>query len=282
MDIKYNIFRSTKSKKENVKDQISVEEPLEMSLRYKKNGDWIVENISITMRTPGNDEDLISGFLFNEKIIENIQEIEKIEKKGETVGDYNLQNKIEATINNTKNLDIGKLKRNFLTNSSCGICGKTSLDSIEVIRQEKLDLSYPLIEEEVIMKSPKLLIDKQSEFSRTGGIHASALIDKNSNLVALREDVGRHNALDKLIGFSLKKGIINPKNQFLACSGRLNFELVQKGLMANIGLMAGVGAPTSLAIDLAKRYDMTLLGFVKENSFNIYSNINRVILKKLI
>lgn len=282
MDIKYNIIRSTKSKKENVKDQISVEEPLEMSLRYKKNGDWIVENISITMRTPGNDEDLISGFLFNEKIIENINEIEKIEKKGETVGDYNLQNKIEATINNTKNLDIGKLKRNFLTNSSCGICGKTSLDSIEVIRQEKLDLSYPLIEEEVIMKSPKLLIDKQSEFSRTGGIHASALIDKNSNLVALREDVGRHNALDKLIGFSLKKGIINPKNQFLACSGRLNFELVQKGLMANIGLMAGVGAPTSLAIDLAKRYDMTLLGFVKENSFNIYSNINRVILKKLI
>ena len=282
MDIKYNIIRSTKSKKENVKDQISVEEPLEMSLRYKKNGDWIVENISITMRTPGNDEDLISGFLFNEKIIENIHEIEKIEKKGETVGDYNLQNKIEATINNTKNLDIGKLKRNFLTNSSCGICGKTSLDSIEVIRQEKLDLSYPLIEEEVIMKSPKLLIDKQSEFSRTGGIHASALIDKNSNLVALREDVGRHNALDKLIGFSLKKGIINPKNQFLACSGRLNFELVQKGLMGNIGLMAGVGAPTSLAIDLAKRYDMTLLGFVKENSFNIYSNINRVILKKLI
>ena len=279
MDIKYNIIRSTKSKKENVKDQISVEEPLEMSLRYKKNGDWIVENISITMRTPGNDEDLISGFLFNEKIIENIHEIEKIEKKGETVGDYNLQNKIEATINNTKNLDIGKLKRNFLTNSSCGICGKTSLDSIEVIRQEKLDLSYPLIEEEVIMKSPKLLIDKQSEFSRTGGIHASALIDKNSNLVALREDVGRHNALDKLIGFSLKKGIINPKNQFLACSGRLNFELVQKGLMGNIGLMAGVGAPTSLAIDLAKRYDMTLLGFVKENSFNIYSNINRVILK---
>ena len=282
MDIKYNIIRSTKSKKENVKDQISVEEPLEMSLRYKKNGDWIVENISITMRTPGNDEDLISGFLFNEKIIENIHEIEKIEKRGETVGDYNLQNKIEATINNTKNLDIGKLKRNFLTNSSCGICGKTSLDSIEVIRQEKLDLSYPLIEEEVIMKSPKLLIDKQSEFSRTGGIHASALIDKNSNLVALREDVGRQNALDKLIGFSLKKGIINPKNQFLACSGRLNFELVQKGLMANIGLMAGVGAPTSLAIDLAKRYDMTLLGFVKENSFNIYSNINRVILKKLI
>ena len=280
MDIKYDIIKSTKSKKEKVKDQISVEEPLEMSLKYKKNDEWIVENISITMRTPGNDEDLISGFLFNEKIIENINEIEKIEKKGETVGDYNLQNKIVATINNTKNLDIGKLKRNFLTNSSCGICGKTSLDSIEVIKQEKLDLSYPLIEEEVIMKSPKLLIDRQSEFSRTGGIHASALIDKNSNIVALREDVGRHNALDKLIGFSLKKKIIDPRNQFLACSGRLNFELVQKGLMANIGLMAGVGAPTSLAIDLAKRFNMTLLGFVKEESFNIYNNIDRIIIKK--
>ena len=231
------------------------------------------------MRTPGNDEDLVSGFLYNERIIENINEIEKVEKKGETVGDYNLQNKIEATINNTKNLDIGKIKRNFITNSSCGVCGKTSLDSIEVLKTNKIDLSFPKINYNIILKSPELLQNNQSEFSKTGGIHASALIDGKGEVIAIREDVGRHNALDKLIGHALKNKIIKPENQFIACSGRLNFELVQKALMSNIGLMAGVGAPTSLAIDLAKRFDMTLVGFVKQDSFNIYSNKERIIIK---
>ena len=279
MDIKYNVSKYKSSKIQEIKDSISIEEPLEMRLRFKKKDKWEIQNISITMRTPGNDEDLIRGFLFNEGIIENLNEIDSIEQKGDDVGDYNLKNTIESTINNAKNLDIGKLKRNFLTNSSCGVCGKTSLDSIEVIKKDKLDLSFPSIKEEVIMKSPKLLINKQSEFAKTGGIHASALIEENGEVVATREDVGRHNALDKLIGHALNNKILNPKKQFIACSGRLNFELVQKGLMANIGLMAGVGAPTSLAIDLAKRFDMTLLGFVKEESFNIYSNIKRVIIK---
>ncbi len=278
MDIKYNVSKYKDSKIQEIKDSISVEEPLEMRLRFKKSDKWETQNISITMRTPNNDQDLIRGFLFNEGIIENLDEIDSIEQKGDDVGDYNLKNVVEATINNTKNLDIGKLKRNFLTNSSCGICGKTSLDSIEVLKKEKLNLSFPLIKEEIIMKAPKLLINKQSEFAKTGGIHASALISDNGDIISTREDVGRHNALDKLIGHTLNDKIIDPKKQFIACSGRLNFELVQKGLMANIGLMAGVGAPTSLAIDLAKRYNMTLLGFVKENSFNIYSNINRVIL----
>jgi len=279
MDIKYNITKLKGLKREEVKDSISVEEPLEMSLKYKSNGKWIIENISITMRTPGNDEDLISGFLYNERIVENINEIEKVEKKGEIVGDYKLQNKIEATINNTKNLEIGKIKRNFITNSSCGICGKTSLDSIEVLKTKKIDLSFPKIGNNIILKSPELLQNNQSEFSKTGGIHASALIDNNGKVIAVREDVGRHNALDKLIGYSLKNKIIKPENQFIACSGRLNFELVQKALMSNIGLMAGVGAPTSLAIDLAKRFDMTLVGFVKSDSFNIYCNKSRILIK---
>ena len=279
MDIKYSISKYKNSKIQETKDSISVEEPLEMRLKYKKNNEWLTQNISITMRTPGNDEDLVRGFLFNEKIIENLDQIESIDQKGDYVGDYNLKNIIEVTINSTKNLDIGKLRRNFLTNSSCGVCGKTSLDSIEVLKQEKLNLSFPKIKKEIIMKSPKLLINEQSEFSKTGGIHASSLINEEGKIIATREDVGRHNALDKLIGHVITKNTIKPKEQFIACSGRLNFELVQKGLMANIGLMAGVGAPTSLAIDLAKRFDMTLLGFVKEESFNIYSNINRVILK---
>ena len=279
MDIKYNITKIKGSIKNEVQDHISVEEPLEMSLKFKKDDKWNVENISITMRTPGNDEDLVSGFLYNERIIENINEIEKIEKKGEIVGDYNLQNKIEATINNTKNLNIGKIKKNFITNSSCGVCGKTSLDSIEVLKTNKIDLSFPKINYNVILKSPEFLQNNQSEFSKTGGIHASALIDSKGEVIAIREDVGRHNALDKLIGHVLKNKMIKPENQFIACSGRLNFELVQKALMSNIGLMAGVGAPTSLAIDLAKRFNMTLVGFVKQDSFNIYSIKERIIIK---
>jgi len=280
MDIKYNVSKLKNSKLEEIKDSVSVEEPLEMRLKFKKNSKWEVQNISITMRTPGNDEDLIKGFLYNERIIENIDDIDSIEFRGDVSGDYNLQNIIEATISKIDNLDIGKLKRNFVTNSSCGVCGKTSLDAIEIIKTEKLDLSFPQIKENIILKSPKLLIDEQSEFSKTGGIHASALINDEGNVIAIREDVGRHNALDKLIGYSISKKILDSKKQFIACSGRLNFELVQKGLMANIGVMAGVGAPTSLAIDLAKRFDMTLLGFVKENSFNIYSNKNRILLSK--
>ena len=279
MDIKYKVTKLKNNNIEEVKDSVSVEEPLEMILRFETNGKWKNENISITMRTPGNDEDLISGFLFNERIIESFSDIEKIEKQGDEVGDYNIQNKIIATIKNTKNIDVGKLKRNFITNSSCGVCGKTSLDTVEILKNDRMSLSYPKISEKIILKSPELLVSKQSEFSKTGGIHASSLITDQGEVLATREDVGRHNALDKLIGHVHKNKLIDNSSQFIACSGRLNFELVQKALMSNIGLMAGVGAPTSLAIDLAKRFDMTLLGFVKSNSFNIYSNKERVIIK---
>ena len=278
MDAKYNISKFDNNNLSEIKDFISIEEPLQMDLKFKKGNDWSINNISITMRTPGNDEDLISGFLFNEKIIENIFDIEKIEKIGDPVGDFNIQNTIQATIKNSKNIEIDKLKRNFLTNSSCGVCGKTSLDTVEIVKNEKLKLDYPKIKKDIILKSPELLMSKQSEFSKTGGIHASSLIDLNGKVIVTREDVGRHNALDKLIGFAQKNKLVDNHSQFIACSGRLNFELVQKGLMSNIAVMAGVGAPTSLAIDLAKRFNMTLIGFVKKTSFNIYTNKNRIIL----
>ena len=277
MDIKYNVVKLKDSSTEEIKDFVSVEEPLEMNLKYKVDGKWETDQLSITMRTPGNDEDLISGFLFNERIIENFSDIENIEKIGEKVGDFNIQNKIVATINNTKNIDIAKIKRNFITNSSCGVCGKTSLETVEVIKENKLDISYPKIKKEIILKSPELLTSEQSEFSKTGGIHASSLIDKNGKVIATREDVGRHNALDKLIGNALINDQLDPKNQYITCSGRLNFELVQKVLMTDIGIMIGVGAPTSLAIDLANKFDMTLVGFVKRDSFNVYTNNKKVI-----
>ena len=280
MDIKYNVTKHKDGKSEEIKDFVSIEEPLEMVLKYNLDKIWQTENLSITMRTPGNDEDLVSGFLYNERIIENFSEIEKIEKKGEKVGDYNIQNKIEVTINNNKNIDIGKLKRNFLTNSSCGVCGKSSLDALEIIKKNKTNASEPKITKEIIIQSPNILQKNQSEFSKTGGIHASGLFNSAGELISLMEDVGRHNALDKLIGNALINDLLEPKAQFITCSGRLNFELVQKVLMTDIGIMIGVGAPTSLAIDLANKFDITLIGFVKRDSFNIYTNNKKVIVNK--
>ncbi len=235
MNSKYKILKYKSQITNKIEDLISIEEPLEISIRFKNQKKWFENIISITMRTPGNDEDLVRGFLFNERIIEKNEFIEKIEK--------------------------------------------TSLDSLEIIKKDKILKSLPKITKELIIKSPKILRDNQSEFSKTGGIHASGLFSSNGEIVSIREDVGRHNALDKLIGYSLNKGILNPASQFIACSGRLNFELVQKVLMTNIGILIGVGAPTSLAIDLANKFDITLVGFVKDDSFNIYSNEDRVILK---
>ena len=279
MNSKYKVLKYKSNNSKNIDDLISIEEPLEITIKFKNKEIWNENIISITMRTPGNDEDLVRGFLFNERIIEKIEYIDKIESVGENVGQYSLKNKIVATINNSENVDIDKIKRNFLTNSSCGVCGKTSLDSLEVIKKDKILKSLPKISHEIIMKSPTTLRENQSEFSKTGGIHASGLFSDNGDVVAIKEDVGRHNALDKLIGYALEKKILKPSNQFLTCSGRLNFELVQKALMSNIGVLIGVGAPTSLAIDLANKFDMTLVGFVKLDSFNIYSNKERIIIK---
>ena len=279
MNSKYKVLKYKSNNAKNIDDLISIEEPLEITIKFKNKEIWNENIISITMRTPGNDKDLVRGFLFNERIIEKIEYIDKIESVGENVGQYSLKNKIVATINNSENVDIDKIKRNFLTNSSCGVCGKTSLDSLEVIKKDKILKSLPKISHEIIVKSPTTLRENQSEFSKTGGIHASGLFSDNGDVVAIKEDVGRHNALDKLIGYALEKKLLNPSNQFLACSGRLNFELVQKALMSNIGVLIGVGAPTSLAIDLANKFDMTLVGFVKQDSFNIYSNKERIIIK---
>jgi FdhD protein len=229
------------------------------------------------MRTPGHDEDLVRGFLFNEQIIQNLNEIESIESNGEKVGQYKIKNKILITLNNSKNINISKIKRDFLTNSSCGVCGKSSLDALEIIKKEKTFKDEPKLTKEIIIKSPSILRKNQSEFSKTGGIHASGLFSSDGKLISLREDVGRHNALDKMIGNALNQNQIDPKNQFITCSGRLNFELVQKVLMTNIGIMIGVGAPTSLAIDLANKFNVTLIGFVKNDSFNIYTNNKKVI-----
>ena len=278
MNSEYKVFKFNSGNLDNFNDHISIEEPVEIIIKYKDKEIWVEKTISVTMRTPGDDEDLVRGFLFNEKIIEKIDYIEKIELVGKPTEQYGLKNKIIVTINNSDNIDVDKIKRNFLTNSSCGVCGKSSLDALEIIKKDKILKSNPKISKEVLMSSPKKLRQNQSEFSKTGGIHASGLFSAQGDMVAIKEDVGRHNALDKLIGYALKENLLDNTSQFLACSGRLNFDLVQKALMANIGILIGVGAPTSLAIDLANKFDMTLVGFVKEDSFNIYSNKDRIII----
>ena len=277
MNSKYKVVKFKKDKFENVDDFVSIEEPLEISLKFKDKDNWVTNSLSITMRTPGHDEDLVRGFLFNEQIIQNLKDIEKIESFGDKVGQYNIQNKILVTLNNSQNVNISKIKRDFLTNSSCGVCGKSSLDALDIIKKEKTPKSNPKLSKDILVNSPSVLRQNQSEFAKTGGIHASGLFSSNGDLISLREDVGRHNALDKMIGHSLINNYFQPNDQFITCSGRLNFELVQKVLMTNIGLMIGVGAPTSLAIDLANKFDMTLVGFVKEDSFNIYTNKQKVI-----
>ena len=276
MNSKYKVLKYSSNNFKDVEDLVSIEEPLEISLKYKEKDNWVEQTLSITMRTPGNDEDLVRGFLFNEQIVKSLNDIDNIESYGDKVGQYKIQNKILATLNNSENVNISKIKRDFLTNSSCGVCGKSSLDALEIIKTTKTNASEPKISKDVIIQSPDILREGQSEFSKTGGIHASGLFNSNGKLIALREDVGRHNALDKLIGSALEKKQFDPKDQFITCSGRLNFELVQKVLMTDIGIMIGVGAPTSLAIDLANKFDITLIGFVKRDSFNIYTNNKKV------
>jgi len=277
MNSNYQTVKYKQNQSATIDELISIEEPLEMIVRYKKNNNWIDNSISVTMRTPKNDEDLIIGLLFSEGIIRKFPEIEKIESLGHGTGKFKLRNKIRVTLNNGENLDVKHLRRNFLTNSSCGVCGKASMDSLEIICKTKINKNNPKIKSSLVTAIPNLLKQSQSEFSKTGGIHASALFDQDGKVLVIREDVGRHNALDKVIGHCFKNSILDTKNQFIACSGRLSFELIQKTLMANIGLLMGVGAPTSLAIDLAKRFDITLIGFIKSDSFNVYCGENRIL-----
>jgi len=277
MNSNYQTVKYKQNQSATIDELISIEEPLEMIVRYKKNNNWIDNSISVTMRTPKNDEDLIIGLLFSEGIIHKLPEIEKVESLGHKTGKLKLRNKIRVTLNNGENLDVKHLRRNFLTNSSCGVCGKASMDSLEIICKTKINKDNPKIKSSLVTEIPNLLKQSQSEFSKTGGIHASALFDQDGKVLVVREDVGRHNALDKVIGHCFKNSIFDTKNQFIACSGRLSFELIQKTLMANIGLLMGVGAPTSLAIDLAKRFDITLIGFIKSDSFNVYCGENRIL-----
>lgn len=255
-------------------DFLAVEEPLEIKIVYGPKENRISKTISITMRTPGEDRELALGFLFTEGIINQPADILATES---TIPSFLNQNTIEIQLSDDANPDIHRLDRHFYTTSSCGVCGKSSIDALKTIRMPKLKADFPVFDRNVILSLPSLLTQLQSVFEKTGGIHASAIFDKSGKLLLLKEDVGRHNALDKIAGAALQQGLLPLSEQILLVSGRASFELVQKAAMIGVPLMAAVGAPSSLAAELAEEAGITLVGFLNGKRFNIYTHPGRIL-----
>ena len=257
-------------------DRIAVEEPLEIQLCSATLGGAAAKSISITMRTPGDDAELAVGFLYTESIIHNPSQIVSVEHIGETDTATGLQNKIRVELRPDVEIDISKLERHFYTTSSCGVCGKASIDALHITGLETLQENRSEFSREVIVDMPARLMAGQHLFSETGGLHAAALFDQNGDIIVMREDVGRHNAVDKVIGWMFLNGRLPAQRHGLLVSGRASFELMQKSLVAGIPLLAAVGAPSSLAVRLAKDFGMTLIGFLRDGGFNIYSEKTRI------
>jgi FdhD protein len=257
-------------------DMLAAEEPLEVRLAYHHDGAMEQKSISITMRTPGNDFELAAGFLLTEGMIRSPDDLAGIRHCGPAVGDLQVRNVVRVELRPEVAVDLGRLQRHFYTSSSCGVCGKASIAALEVpgislLKDDGLTLSA-----EILHRLPEELRAAQDIFERTGGLHAAALFDMTGRLECLREDVGRHNAVDKLIGSQLLAGRTPLAGQILLVSGRASFELVQKAVLAGIPIMAAVGAPSSLAVQAANRYKMTLVGFLRNGRFNIYCGGQRI------
>jgi len=267
-------------------DALAVEEPLEIRLGFYLNGRVEHKAISITMRTPGDDAELAAGFLFTEGILRHPDQIEQIRHCGLKIGkDGGAASRDSALNSNTirvdltagVEIDLKRLERHFYTSSSCGICGKSSIEALHTGARQIADPEHPKIGVDLIYQMPAALRASQSAFDKTGGLHASAHFNENGSLEILREDVGRHNALDKVIGARFLKNELPLSTSVLMVSGRASFELVQKALMAGIPVLAAVGAPSSLAVELAREFGMTLIGFVRDHRFNVYCGGARVI-----
>ncbi|HTR30721.1 MAG TPA: formate dehydrogenase accessory sulfurtransferase FdhD [Puia sp.] len=274
----------------SAQDLLAVEEPLEIRIAYGPTGCRRVTNLAVTMRTPGQDAELALGFLFTEGIITRPSEIQDI--RHVFVGcEERRENVILISLTEDVNPNLGKAERNFYTTSSCGVCGKASIDAIRTIGpglgRTPADIgrapgdvgnvgSGCRIAPDLILKLPATLSVAQEIFAETGGLHAAALFDDNGELFLVREDVGRHNALDKLIGASIASGRRSFDPSILLLSGRASFELVQKAAMTGIPVIAAVGAPSSLAVALAEEFGITLIGFLRPKRLNIYSAPQRI------
>lgn len=267
---------------EGFDEQLAVEEPLEIRLGLP---DGKHRAISITMRTPGDDAELAAGFLFTEGIIQHPDQIKEIRHCGLKIGKGTStldraaalnSNTIRVDLSEDIDVDLKRLERNFYTTSSCGVCGKSSIEALRT-SVKPLPQNGLTVTGETIHKLPDLLRSSQTVFDQTGGLHASALFTADGALDIVREDVGRHNALDKVIGAKFLAGETLLSDRILLVSGRASFELVQKALMAGIHILAAVGAPSSLAVELASEYGMTLAGFVRDGHFNVYCGEERVV-----
>jgi len=257
-------------------DVLAAEEPLEIRLLWYENDIARRKSIAITMRTPGDDFELAAGFLRGEGIIAGRDDILDISYcLDETEQPEQRLNIVTVTLRSGIDLDLLRLERNFYTTSSCGVCGKAALDALDIQGCQALPAG-PTVRAEVIRSLPETLRKAQAVFRQTGGLHASGLFDFSGSLLDLREDVGRHNALDKLIGHQLIEGQKELSDRLILLSGRASFELLQKALVARIPIVAAVGAPSSLAVNLAETFNITLLGFVRPTSFNIYTGPERV------
>ncbi len=250
-------------------DHLSIEEPLAIILGQHGNNFPLV----ITMRTPGNDFELATGFLFAEGIVRQAADIQDIAYDQNS---ENPQNTVLVQLAENAVFDQERLQRHFFTHSACGVCGKTAIQALEMLHNPELLPDQPVLAAQYLHALPKQLQQYQQQFAKTGGVHSAALFDDSGNILAVREDVGRHNAMDKLIGSLLLGGEASLQQYGVLVSGRASFELVQKALMANLPLLAAIGAPTSLAVQLAQRHSMTLCGFLKADSFNVYSHPERI------
>ena len=265
---------------ENVEttDALAIEEPLEIRLEYGLAYARKTQNISVTMRTPGNDSELALGFLFTEGIIKNHGDVASIEHCFIACAE-NKENVIQVILKDGVVPNLNNTERNFYTSSSCGVCGKASINAIRTVSSFN---NYESIENqinaEIINVLPATLQMHQEVFADTGGLHASALFNSLGELILVREDVGRHNAFDKLIGAALNMGLLPLNQHILLLSGRASFELVQKAAMAGINIIAAVGAPSSLAVQLAEEFNITLIGFLRNQRFNIYTQAQRILL----
>lgn len=261
----------------NQTDLLVVEEPLEIRLGFGTADNRQQKSISLTMRTPGNDFELSLGFLFTEGILTSINQLHSIRYCENISSEDSKENIVRVELKEGFTPDLKTLERHFYTHSSCGVCGKASLESLSTLNCPINLPSYPLVSAERILQLAENIREEQTVFKHTGGLHAAAIFSPEGELLLLREDIGRHNALDKLIGHFLYQNQLPLSRHILWLSGRVSFEMVQKALKAGIAVLVAVGAPSSLAVDLAAQYQMTLIGFAKEQSFNIYSDFGRVI-----
>lgn len=256
-------------------DQVAVEEPVEIQLCYPAAEGSAAKSISITMRTPGDDADLARGFLYTESIIRRAADIASVRPVGPVLAS-GYRNVIRVELAPGVDVDVERLQRHFYTTSSCGVCGKTSLDALKAVGQSSLKANRTRFSRGILTSMPDKLREQQAVFESTGGLHAAAAFTAHGEIVVVREDVGRHNAVDKVIGALLADNRLPAAELGLLVSGRASFELMQKTLVAGMPLLAAVSAPSSLAVQLADEFDMTLIGFLRGEQFNIYAGADRV------